>query len=89
MDVKVGDNVFIIGIGWGQVSRLLPGSQGFFVKVGSTERQFSQNGTIGGSGAQKVFWQDPQIVIPCKDSKVWQSFIKIAKLLYTELQNLE
>jgi hypothetical protein len=88
MNVKRNDNVFVLGVGWGQVTRVLPAGAGFFVKVGSTERQYALDGTVGGAGPRKVYYQDPVFIEPCQNKAVWQAYVALATRLYTDLTNL-
>jgi hypothetical protein len=88
MAARKGDTVFVTGLGHGQVSRVLPGGAGFQVRIGSTERQFSMDGKIGGVGDRKVFWHDPMIVEPCRDGRLWQAYSKMSRLIFDEILRL-
>jgi hypothetical protein len=88
MDVKAGDVVFIKGLGSGQVVRLLPGGAGFTVRVGCTERTFDMDGSLGGGADRKVFWHDPFLVEPCRDSETWEAFKRVVTTLYDEFPRL-
>lgn len=83
--IKAHMNVYVLGLGWAQVTRVLPDEAGFFVRIGSIERQFTLDGRVGGTGLQKVFWQDPIVAVPCQQQHLWLAYTHLSHLLYEEL----
>lgn len=89
MQVKVKQIVHVLALGSGQVTRVFPDSS-FDVKIGGYgEMHFSAEGQIGQSGVQRVFYQDPMLIIPPNNPKLWASFRQMALSMYAELAKLE
>jgi hypothetical protein len=86
MGVKAGDSVFVTGIGWGQVSRVMDG--GFMVKIGGSEKLFGSDGKIGGRGLRRVYWADPAVVEPPRNLRLWRSYAQVAAALWESLESL-
>jgi len=89
MKVKQGDQVFVLGLGAGQVTRVGPDGT-FVVGVsGRGEMHYTANGTIGASQARRVYWHDPVVVTPCKDQDLWETYVRMSRRLFKELEGLK
>lgn len=81
--VNMGDPVHVLGLGSGTViSTNMDG--GFTVRVGTGEMYFRDGGYVGNQ--KRVFWADPMIVVPPKDTKFWRAFVKTATVLYEQAE---
>lgn len=88
LDLRKKDNVFILGVGNGQVSKVAPDGS-FDVKVAGGEGHYSPDGTVGSSSVQRVFYHDPIVVIPPKNPRMWAAYRKLTQVLFAELMELE
>jgi len=89
MQVKIKQVVHVLALGAGQVTRIFPDGS-FDVKVGGYgEMHFSSEGQIGQSGVQRVFYQDPMLIVPPDNPKLWAAFKQIASAMYAELIKLQ
>lgn len=56
----------------------------FTVEFATGARQrYSSGGLIG--GCRRIYWKDPVIVDPTKDSENWDTFTDIAQTIYQKL----
>lgn len=83
--VCIGDVVYILGIGAGTViSTNIDG--GFTVRTGNGDVYYRAGGYLGNQ--RRVYWNDPFIVIPPKNRRMWRAFVKIATILFGQMQEL-
>jgi hypothetical protein len=89
LEVRVTDSVFILGQGVGTVTKVLPDGS-FVVKVQNRgEQHYSVYGTLGSASDQRVFYQDPILVTPPRNDRLWRVYSRITKSLYNELMALD
>jgi hypothetical protein len=89
LNVHITDRVYVMGQGYGSVTKVLP-EGGFVVNVpGRGEAHYTAEGTVGAGGDVRIFFEDPVIVIPSKNTRLWQAFKKTAAALYGELVKLD
>jgi len=89
MQVKIKQVVHVLALGSGQVTRIFPDGS-FDVKIGGYgEMHFSAEGQIGQSGVQRVFYQDPMLIAPPDNPKLWAAFKQMAMTMYAELAKLQ
>ncbi len=71
-DVKVGDSVYDIVFGFGEVVALHIDSQDrFSVKFGSRRIQTYNEDGYGQFRRRTLYWHDPIVVIPAKQEGAW------------------
>jgi hypothetical protein len=79
-----------MGQGYGNVVKILPNNGGFVVNVpGRGELHYTVYGTIGVSSDVRVYYQDPVIVVPTKNDRLWLAYKRLTKALYDELVKLD
>jgi hypothetical protein len=88
LELRKKDQVFVLGVGNGQVSKVAPDGS-FDVKIAGGEGHYSPEGTVGTSPVQRVFYHDPLVVLPPKNPCLWAAYRKLTKVLFTELMALE
>ena len=89
LKVKKDDQVFVLGQGAGLVTRVGPDGS-FVVSVpGRGETHYTANGTIGASQTRRIYYHDPVIVDPCQDPDLWETFTRLARSLFKELEGLK
>jgi hypothetical protein len=86
-DLKPKDNVFVVGFGYGIVKNVLE-DKSFQVLLGATVRQFTPDGRLGGTGAQRVYYHDPMIVNPPKSVHLWNTYKALSIKLFEELSKV-
>lgn len=86
IDVKIGDNVFVLGFGSAQVTSVSADGS-FVVKVGRSGTQTIRSGGFIGN-SRRVYWHDPYIIIPPRDSQLWNAFKTMALNDYSQLVGL-
>lgn len=83
--VCMGDMVYILGVGMGKVvSTNLDG--GFTVRTGNGDVYYRDGGYLGNQ--RRVYWNDPFIIVPPKNRRLWRSFVKIATILFGQMQEV-
>ena len=88
MEVKKGDQLFALIQGAGTVMRVGPDGS-FVLSSGRGETQYTAEGTIGASQARRVFYHDPVVVVPCKDPDLWETYVRLTRKLFKELEGLK
>ncbi|MDR1872028.1 MAG: hypothetical protein LBS60_08975 [Deltaproteobacteria bacterium] len=89
LNVKITDKVFVIGQGYGTVTKVLSDG-GFVVKVeGRGEQHYSAIGTLGSAKDQRIFWQDPFVVTPPNNTRLWKAYVRLTTILFNELMELD
>ena len=86
VDVKIGDNVFVLGFGHATVTSI-SNNGSFTVKVGRSGTQLIRDGGYIGN-SRRVFWHDPFIITPPKNLQLWQAFKNMALNDYNQLIEL-
>ena len=71
VEVNIGDKVFVLGIGYGDV-KSVSADGSFKVKIGRATQEYRNGGMIG--NVRKVYWHDPLFVVPPKDPTLWATF---------------
>jgi len=71
VEVNVGDTVFVLGIGYGNVNSVSADGS-FKVKIGRATQEYRDGGMIG--NVRKVYWHDPLFIVPPKDATLWATF---------------
>ena len=79
--VNIKDVVYVLGVGAGTVTSITADG-GFTVKTGNGEAFYRDGGYIGNQ--KRVFWADPMIVTPPKNSRFWRAYVHMAELLFKE-----
>lgn len=82
--VRVKDNVFVLGVGNGVVTKVAP--DGFYVKTSRGESNYRTGGFVGNQ--RRVFWHNPVFLLPPKNRKLWKAATELAIVLYTNLEKL-
>lgn len=82
----VGDNVYVLGMGHGHIVRVNE-DYGFSVKTGQGVSNYSPGGVVG-RGKRMVFWDNPILVIPSSDKRLWREYVKATTLLYKTMESL-
>lgn len=82
--VRVKDNVFVLGVGNGIVTKV--SNDGFYVKTGRGESHYRTGGFVGNQ--RRVFWHNPVFMLPPKNKKLWRAATELAQVVYENLTNL-
>ncbi|MDR1079453.1 MAG: hypothetical protein LBQ79_00440 [Deltaproteobacteria bacterium] len=89
LDFRKGDAAYVIGRGSGKVSMVLPDGS-FDVNIeGYGDIHFNPDGTIGNMALRRVYYDDPVVVEPIKNERLWRTYVKMAKVLFAELAALD
>lgn len=77
-NIVVGDSVHDIVFGHGIIERLVPEQDKFWVRFGTGLRCFDTGG-FGNFKERTLYWRNPIIVIPHKDTKKWDLSVEISQ----------
>jgi hypothetical protein len=89
LDFRTNDRAYIIGKGYGRVSVVLPDGS-FDVKIeGYGSMHFNPDGTMGQSPLKRVYYDDPVVVVPIKNERLWRAYVRLSRALFTELFQLD
>lgn len=83
--VEKGDSVFVIGIGSGIVQSV-SADGGFRIKTGGGIITAMSGGFIG--RVRRVYWDNPFIISPPKNPKIWKAFKDMAHMNYNSIITL-
>lgn len=84
--VHVNDNVFVLGVGYGSVTRV-SNDGAFSVRTGQGNMNFSTGGMVG-TNKRMVYWDDPIVVLPCYNKHLWRTYIKVTRYIFGMLESL-
>lgn len=82
--VRVGDNVFVLGVGNGAVTKVA--TDGFYVKTSRGESHYRSGGFVGNQ--RRVFWHNPVFMLPPKNKKLWKAATELSLVVYDNLEKL-
>lgn len=83
--VSIGDTVFVMGIGSGSVVSV-NADGGFTVRTGTGDAYFRDGGYIGNQ--KRVYWEDPFIITPPKNRRLWRAFVQMANSLFSQVDTI-
>lgn len=88
MELSIGEQVYVLGKGYGRVRLITDG--GFDVDVqGHGVIHFNPDGTQGVSNEKRVFYDNPVVVAPIADERLWRFYIRTTRFMFEELRALE
>jgi hypothetical protein len=89
INLKTGDKVYILGRGYGLVSLVDPDG-GFGVKIeGHGSMLFNPDGTVGAFPVKRAYRDNPIVVEPTANARLWKAYVKLTRALYAELKALD
>jgi hypothetical protein len=90
MDVRLSDSVYVLGFGPGTVVRVLPGAGGFVVNVpGRGDKHFTVDGCVGVGTDRRVYFQNPIVVEPPRNKKLWDAYVDLSRRLFELIGRLD
>lgn len=89
MNVSPKQLVHVLALGAGQVTKVFPDGS-FDVKIGGYgEPHFTPDGCLGQSDVRRVYYQDPIVIEPPDNPRLWAAFKRLAAVVYAELDRLD
>jgi hypothetical protein len=86
---RVGDKAYILGKGYGQVSVILPDGSFDVMLEGYGAMHFNPDGSMGQSPLKRVYYENPVVIEPVKNQRLWRAFVHMSKVVFAELAKLD
>jgi hypothetical protein len=90
LKLRLTDRVFVLNYqAYGTVVKVLPDGS-FVVNIpGRGDVHFTAYGTVGSGSDVRVFFENPIVIIPPSNTRLWEAYKRLTKVLYDELVKLD